>query len=153
MGAVGFIGLGNIGAPMAKRLLAWPDGLVVHDVRPEACDRYVAKGATAAATPAEVAAAAGVISVMVQNEEQVRSVLEGPDGILATAGDGTVVVVHSTISAAGVRWRSPSSPAPLGSTLSTHRCRAGRWGRTTAPSRSWWAAATRPSSGAGVRCR
>lgn len=101
MGAVGFIGLGNIGAPMATRLLAWPDGLVVHDVRPEACDRYVAKGATAATTPAEVAAAADVISVMVQNEEQVRSVLDGTDGILAAAGAGTVVVVHSTISAAG----------------------------------------------------
>ena len=40
-GAVGFIGLGNIGAPMATRLLEWPGGLVVHDVRPEACDPYV----------------------------------------------------------------------------------------------------------------
>jgi 3-hydroxyisobutyrate dehydrogenase len=101
MGAVGFIGLGNIGAPMATRLLAWQDGLVVHDVRAEACERYVAEGATAAATPGEVAAAADVICVMVQNEEQVRSVLDGPDGILATASAGTVVVVHSTISASG----------------------------------------------------
>jgi 3-hydroxyisobutyrate dehydrogenase len=100
-GAVGFIGLGNIGAPMASRLLAWPAGLVVHDVRPEACDRYVAKGATAAATPAEVAAACDVISVMVQNEDQVRAVLSGPDGILSAARPGTVVAVHSTISAQG----------------------------------------------------
>jgi 3-hydroxyisobutyrate dehydrogenase len=100
-GAVGFIGLGNIGAPMATRLLAWPGGLVVHDVRPEACDPYVAKGATAAATPAQVASAADVISVMVQNEQQVREVLSGPDGILAAAGPQTVVAVHSTISAEG----------------------------------------------------
>lgn len=100
-GAVGFIGLGNIGAPMATRLLAWPGGLVVHDVRPEACEPYVERGATAAATPAEVASGAQVISVMVQNEAQVRDVLSGPDGILATAARGTVVAVHSTISAHG----------------------------------------------------
>lgn len=100
-GAVGFIGLGNIGAPMAKRLVDWPDGLVVFDVRPEACDPYVAKGATAAATPAQVAERATVICVMVQNEDQVRAVLDGPDGILSTAAAGTVVAVHSTISAEG----------------------------------------------------
>jgi 3-hydroxyisobutyrate dehydrogenase-like beta-hydroxyacid dehydrogenase len=100
-GAVGFIGLGNIGAPMAKRLVGWPDGLVVFDVRPEACEPYVAAGATAAATPAQVAEHATVICVMVQNEDQVREVLEGPDGILSTAGAGTVVAVHSTISAEG----------------------------------------------------
>lgn len=96
---VGFIGLGNIGAPMARRLLAWPGGLVVHDVRPEACEPYVAEGAIACATPAEVAATAQVISLMVQTEEQVRDVLSGPDGILATARPDTVVAVHSTISA------------------------------------------------------
>ena len=102
-GAVGFIGLGNIGAPMATRLLEWPGGLVVHDVRPEACDPYVERGAIAAATPAEVAAAVDVISVMVQNEDQVRDVLSGPDGILSTARPGTVVAVHSTIRAEGAR--------------------------------------------------
>lgn len=99
--AVGFIGLGNIGAPMAKRLVDWPDGLVVFDVRPEACEPYVAKGATAATTPAQVAEQATVICVMVQNEDQVRAVLDGPDGILSTAAAGTVVAVHSTISAEG----------------------------------------------------
>ena len=101
MTTVGFIGLGNIGAPMATRLLAWPDGLVVHDVRPEACDPYVARGATAATTPAELAAAAEVISVMVRDEDQVRDVLSGSDGLLSTAAPGTVVAVHSTISADG----------------------------------------------------
>jgi 3-hydroxyisobutyrate dehydrogenase len=102
-GAVGFIGLGNIGAPMARRLLDRPEGLVVFDVRAEACEPYVAKGATAAATPAELASSATVISVMVQNEDQVRDVLEGADGILSTATPGTVVAVHSTISAPGAR--------------------------------------------------
>lgn len=99
--AVGFIGLGNIGAPMARRLLGWPGGLVVHDVVSAACEPFVEAGATMAATPAEVATSAGVICVMVQSEEQVLDVLEGPSGIGTTARPGTVVAVHSTISPEG----------------------------------------------------
>ncbi|HLU41004.1 MAG TPA: NAD(P)-dependent oxidoreductase [Microthrixaceae bacterium] len=98
---VGFIGLGNIGAPMATRLLDWPGGLVVHDVRAEATEPFVAEGATAAASPAELASRASVVCIVVQDEDQVRGVLEGPDGILAGASPGTVVAVHSTISAEG----------------------------------------------------
>ncbi|MFZ4519622.1 MAG: NAD(P)-dependent oxidoreductase [Microthrixaceae bacterium] len=101
MGSVGFVGLGNIGAPMARRLLAWPEGLVVFDVRAEACEPFVRKGATAAASPREVAERCDVISVMVQDEAQVRDVLSGPDGLLAGARAGTAVAVHSTISADG----------------------------------------------------
>ncbi len=99
--AVGFIGLGNIGAPMARRLLGWPGGLVVHDVVSAACEPFVEAGATMAATPAEVATSAGVICVMVQSEEQVLDVLEGPSGIGTTARPGTMVAVHSTISPEG----------------------------------------------------
>lgn len=99
---VGFIGLGNIGAPMARRLLdADATALVVHDVLSAATEPFVAEGAVAAATPAELAAVASLISVVVQDEQQVRDVLGGPDGILAAAAAGTVVAVHSTISAEG----------------------------------------------------
>jgi 3-hydroxyisobutyrate dehydrogenase len=97
--SVGFIGLGNIGAPMARRLAAWPGGLVVHDVFPAAMEKFTSRGATGAGSGAEVASQCAVICVMVQNETQVRDVLDGPEGILATALPGTVVVVHSTISA------------------------------------------------------
>lgn len=100
-GAVGFIGLGNIGAPMAKRLLDWPGGLVVFDVHGPSMEPFVEKGATAATSPAELAGSADVICIVVQNEAQVRQVLDGPDGILRTARPGTVVAVHSTISAEG----------------------------------------------------
>jgi len=99
MSAVGFIGLGNIGAPMARRLLGGDGPLVVHDVVTTATEPFVAGGAISAATPAEVAGAASVISIVVQDEQQVRDVLDGPDGILSTAERGTVVAVHSTISA------------------------------------------------------
>lgn len=99
--AVGFIGLGNIGAPMATRLLDWPEGLVVHDVADAATRPFVDRGASAVASPAEVAARADRICVMVQNEQQVRDVVLGEHGIAAGATPGTVVAVHSTISAEG----------------------------------------------------
>ncbi|HTO00115.1 MAG TPA: NAD(P)-dependent oxidoreductase, partial [Microthrixaceae bacterium] len=97
-GAVGFIGLGNIGAPMAKGLRKWPGGLIVCDANEAAVAPFVAKGVAAVETGAEVAKLASVICVMVQNATQVEAVLVGPDGILATAEAGTVVAVHSTIS-------------------------------------------------------
>ena len=70
------LGLGNIGAPMARRLLDRPDDLVVMDVSAAATEPFAAAGATVAVTPAELAARATVISVVVQNESQVRDVLE-----------------------------------------------------------------------------
>lgn len=93
---LGFIGLGQIGAPMAGRLVDWPDGLVVFDVRPEAAAPLVEKGATLAASVAELGAAADVISVMVLNDEQVRSVVAD---LLTTARPGSIIAVHSTIRA------------------------------------------------------
>ena len=76
---VGFIGLGQIGAPMATRLLAWPHGLTVCDVAPEATEPFAEGGAHVAATPAEVAERAGVISIMVRDDAQVTEVLTGPE--------------------------------------------------------------------------
>lgn len=94
---VGFLGLGDMGAPMAKKLLDWSGGLTVCDTRPEAVEPFTAAGAEAAATAAELAAKCGVISIAVVNDRQVRAVLTGENGILRTAAPGTVVAVHSTI--------------------------------------------------------
>lgn len=94
---VGFIGLGQIGSPMAKRLVGWPGGLVVCDLDPAATAPFAEEGAEVAPSAAAVAERATVISVMVANDEQVEAVLNGPDGILATARPGTVVAVHSTV--------------------------------------------------------
>ncbi|WP_408586136.1 NAD(P)-dependent oxidoreductase [Prescottella soli] len=87
-----------MGAPMATRLLERPGTLVVCDTRPEATQPFTEAGALVAATPAEVAARATVISVTVLDDAQVRDVVVGPDGILPTARPGTVIAVHSTIS-------------------------------------------------------
>lgn len=94
---VGFVGLGNIGAPMARRWLDWPDGLTVFDIVADAVAPFAEAGATVAATPAEVAATAGVISIMVRDDAQVTEVLCGDDGILSAATPGTVIAVHSTV--------------------------------------------------------
>jgi 3-hydroxyisobutyrate dehydrogenase-like beta-hydroxyacid dehydrogenase len=97
MSAVGFVGLGQMGSCMAARLVEWPDGLVVCDVRDDAVQALVAQGATAAPTPAAVAAVADVVSVMVFDDDQVRDVVAGPDGVLAAGRRDVVVAIHSTI--------------------------------------------------------
>ncbi|RNL60393.1 NAD(P)-dependent oxidoreductase [Nocardioides marmoriginsengisoli] len=92
---VGFIGLGNIGKPMALRLAGWEGGLTVFDLAPEPLADAEKAGARIAASVAGLAAECGVISVMVNTDDQVREVM---GEILGAARPGTVVAVHSTIS-------------------------------------------------------
>jgi 3-hydroxyisobutyrate dehydrogenase-like beta-hydroxyacid dehydrogenase len=91
---LGYIGLGNMGAPMAKRLVDWPGGVTVFDVRTEAMTPLAEAGATLADSVADVAAAE-IISVTVLNDEQVRDVV---GELAASAKPGTVIAIHSTIS-------------------------------------------------------
>jgi 3-hydroxyisobutyrate dehydrogenase-like beta-hydroxyacid dehydrogenase len=93
---LGYIGLGNMGAPMAKRLVEWPGGVTVFDVRTEAMTPLAEVGATLADSVADVAAA-DIISVTVLNDEQVREVV---GELAAHAKPGTVIAIHSTISPA-----------------------------------------------------
>jgi 3-hydroxyisobutyrate dehydrogenase-like beta-hydroxyacid dehydrogenase len=92
---LGYIGLGNMGAPMAKRWIDWPGGLTVYDVRPEAMKPFVDAGVHGAADLAEVAKS-DVISITVLNDEQVREVVAG---LAAHARPGTAIAIHSTIAA------------------------------------------------------
>ncbi|MDZ7881987.1 MAG: NAD(P)-dependent oxidoreductase [Mycobacterium sp.] len=90
---LGYIGLGNQGAPMAKRLADWPGGLIVFDVRTEAMTPLAELGAQLADDVAGVAAA-DVISVTVLNDAQVRDVVTQ---LGEHAAAGTVIAIHSTI--------------------------------------------------------
>jgi 3-hydroxyisobutyrate dehydrogenase-like beta-hydroxyacid dehydrogenase len=72
--ALGCIGLGNMGAPMAKRLVDWPGGVTVYDVRSAAMTPLAEAGATLADSVADVGVA-GIISVTVLNDAQVREVI------------------------------------------------------------------------------
>ncbi|TPG31952.1 NAD(P)-dependent oxidoreductase [Mycolicibacterium hodleri] len=91
---LGYIGLGNMGAPMAKRLVEWPGGLTVFDVRTEAMTPLAELGASLADNVADVAVA-DIISITVLNDQQVREVIEE---LAAHAKPGTVIAIHSTIS-------------------------------------------------------
>ena len=91
---LGYIGLGNMGAPMAKRLVEWPGGLTVFDVRTDAMTPLAEAGAALADSVADVATA-DIISITVLNDEQVRTVV---DELAAHAKPGTVIAIHSTIS-------------------------------------------------------
>ncbi len=95
-----FIGVGQMGGAMAGHLVDRPGGLAVCDPSDAAVEPLLEKGASRAATPADAAADADVVSVMVLDDAQVRTVVSGDAGILSTARPGTVVAVHSTISAA-----------------------------------------------------
>jgi 3-hydroxyisobutyrate dehydrogenase-like beta-hydroxyacid dehydrogenase len=106
---VGFVGLGNIGKPMALRLASGDDDLYVYDVMPAPVAELVAAGAREAASVAELAAEVDVLCVMVRDDEQVRDVLGQAIGSLRA---GAVFVVHSTI--------GPLTPRQLEVTASRH---------------------------------
>jgi len=93
---VGFVGLGQIGAPMAMHLIDRPHGVTVYDVRHEATLPFLEQGATLVADAAGVARNASVISVMVRDDAQVRDVV---GQMLPVAAPDTVIAIHSTIKA------------------------------------------------------
>jgi 2-hydroxy-3-oxopropionate reductase len=96
--AAGFIGLGVMGLPMARNLLAKGVALTVHSRSPEPVDAIVADGATRASAPAEVAAATDVTILMLPDDAAVADVVEGPGGVLEGAAPGHLLVDMSTVS-------------------------------------------------------
>lgn len=91
---VGYIGLGSMGSPMAMRLVGWPGGLTVYDVRDEAIAPLAEAGASIAAGVPAVAGA-DLIGVTVLDDAQVRDVVAQ---LAPHAAPGTVIAIHSTIS-------------------------------------------------------
>jgi 3-hydroxyisobutyrate dehydrogenase-like beta-hydroxyacid dehydrogenase len=98
----GVIGLGDIGKGLADNLVAAGVDLSVCDVRPEVTAPYASR-AHVATSPAEVAGRSAVVLVAVVNDDQVRQVLRGDDGVFAGADPGTTVVIVSTISTSTVK--------------------------------------------------
>ncbi len=89
--ALGFIGLGNMGLPMARRLLQAGYAVTVHDIRDEAAAALVAEGAVSAASPAEVAEASDVVLLSLPTPDLVRDVALGRDGV--TQGEKAKIMV------------------------------------------------------------
>jgi 2-hydroxy-3-oxopropionate reductase len=94
---VGFIGLGIMGAPMARHLLAAGFPLTVHSRSPGPVDALVEAGAGRASSPAELARASDVIVTMLPDTPDVEHVMLGDDGVMAGAAAGSLVIDMSTI--------------------------------------------------------
>ncbi len=103
MQAIGFIGLGAMGRPMAKNVLKAGFTLRVHDIVPDAVRELVVLGAEARPSPREVTRDADAVITMLPDSPDVLGVLLGPDGVVQGARPGTLVIEMSTIDPATTR--------------------------------------------------
>lgn len=101
--SIGFVGLGNIGTPMALSLLRAGHRVVVRDLREEAASETVAAGAVFAKTDADLVEQCRVIGIAVVDDRQLTGLLAGPEGLLSIAKPGTTFIAHSTVLPATIR--------------------------------------------------
>ena len=94
---VGFIGLGNMGKPMARNLVKAGFVTTVLDLDPVPVAELVALGAAMANSPREVGERSDIICSVVMNDRQTLDVMLGGDGVLAGASAGALIILHSTI--------------------------------------------------------
>lgn len=92
-----YIGLGLMGAPMTRRLIAAGHTVHVWNRSPDKLLPVVAAGAIAAATPRAAVEAADIVFMCLFDAKAVEAVVFGPDGIAAAAGAGKVLVDHASI--------------------------------------------------------
>ncbi len=97
MARIGFIGLGNMGMPMAQNLLKAGHQVEGVDVFPAAVEKLVAAGGSAAETARIAAARADVVVTMLPSGKEVREVYLGPGGVIQNANPGTLLIDSSTI--------------------------------------------------------
>lgn len=97
MAVIAFIGLGQMGSPMASNLLKQGHQLSVFDVNPDAVQRLVEKGAQPASSPAQAVKGAEFVITMLPNGDLVRSVLFGEQGICENLSPQALVIDMSTI--------------------------------------------------------
>lgn len=97
MAAIAFIGLGQMGAPMASNLLKQGHQLNVFDVNPDAVQVLAEKGAKPSPTPAAAAKGADFVITMLPNGDLVRAVLFGENGICEALSPEALVIDMSTI--------------------------------------------------------
>jgi 2-hydroxy-3-oxopropionate reductase len=100
---IGFIGLGVMGRPMAKHLLAKGHALVVLNRSRPAMDDLVAAGARAGSTPADVARQSDIVITMVPDTPDVEKVVAGSDGVVDGLKPGAIVIDMSSISPVAAR--------------------------------------------------
>ncbi|QDL38626.1 NAD(P)-dependent oxidoreductase [Rhodoferax sediminis] len=104
---VAFVGLGQMGGPMAENLLKKGHAVVVYDIDKRKVSRFVELGAQAATGPADAARQACVLISMVDTTAQMEEVIAGPDGFIQAAQAGDVVISMSTIDLMALRRLHP----------------------------------------------
>jgi 3-hydroxyisobutyrate dehydrogenase len=133
MAQIGFIGLGNMGLPMAQNLLKAGHTVAGFDVSQARVEQFTAAGGKAAASIATAAAGVEIIISMLPAGKQVREVYLADNGVLAVAGPGTLLIDSSTIDVETARAVAA---------VAAHRRQrsllwsAAAWLRSLAPSRS-----------------
>lgn len=100
---IGFIGLGNMGGPMAMNLMKAGHTLVVHDVRAQAGAPHLANGAAWAESPRAAAQGVELILTSLPGPAEVEAVALGADGIIHGAGRGAIYADLSTSSPSLIR--------------------------------------------------
>jgi 3-hydroxyisobutyrate dehydrogenase-like beta-hydroxyacid dehydrogenase len=93
----GVVGLGAMGGPVAGHMLAAGHPVLVHDLDAAAVQTLVDRGAVAARSPAELAAAADVVSIFVPTDDDVLEVCTGPAGVLAGSRSPSLVLLCSSV--------------------------------------------------------
>jgi 3-hydroxyisobutyrate dehydrogenase-like beta-hydroxyacid dehydrogenase len=100
---VGFVGLGNMGGPMARNLLKAGVQLVVHDLDPSKVQALAEAGARVAASPEAVAKESTRSVCMVETTAQAEAVILGEHGFVQSAHPGHIVICMSTVDPFKVR--------------------------------------------------
>ncbi len=137
---IGFIGLGNMGAPMAANLVKAGYELVVFDVVKAAVDKIPAQGAMAASSPKALAAeAVDAVITMLPSSKHAKTVYLGEDGVLAGVKPGVLLVDCSTIDPYTTR-EIAASAAKLGNPMVDAPVSGGTGGAKPGRSPSWSAA-------------
>jgi 3-hydroxyisobutyrate dehydrogenase len=103
MAAIGFVGLGNMGGPMAANLLKAGHKLQVFDLSQAAAAKLAEAGAAAVSTASEAARDSEIVITMLPAGQQVRDIYLGPQGLIASAGPGSLLIDCSTIDVATAR--------------------------------------------------
>ena len=97
MAKIGFIGLGNMGLPMAQNLLKAGHAVAGFDVKEDAMEKLAAAGGRAVRSLAETCTDAEIVITMLPAGEQVREVYLEGDGVLSAVAPGTLLIDSSTI--------------------------------------------------------
>jgi 3-hydroxyisobutyrate dehydrogenase len=97
MAVIGFIGLGNMGGPMAANLVKAGHSVHGFDLSPAAIDAAKAAGVTIGDSPAAVAREAEIVITMLPSGKHVLSVYDGAEGVVAAVKPGTLLIDSSTI--------------------------------------------------------